>query len=144
LSPNSATVTPGSAVAMASRWESAWFASVTLTWRWVAPLRHRVADALNVVEDVGRIEDRGVFAESLHHFEDVAAAHWIEARGGLIEDQQVGVVDLRLRDAEPLALTTGETFDGPIGLVFESDQLQSLVDAALDRGARAVVLLPAC
>ena len=68
------------------------------------------------------IEDGGVLAQPLHHFQHIMAAHRVKRRRRLIQDQQVGVIDLRLGDAETLALAAGETFDRAVGPIFKADQ----------------------
>jgi hypothetical protein len=70
-----------------------------------------VADPLNILQDVGGIEDRGVLTRPLHHEQDIAAAHRVERRSRLVENQQVGLVDLGLGDTQPLALAAAEALD---------------------------------
>jgi hypothetical protein len=71
---------------------------------------HVVTDSLHVVEDVGGVEDRGVGSEPLHDVEHVATSHRVKGRRRLVEDQQVGIVDLGLGNPESLSLTTREPF----------------------------------
>jgi hypothetical protein len=83
---------------------------------------------------VGGVEHRGRRLEAAHDVEHVAPAERVERRGGLVEDQQLRPVDLRLGDAEPLPLPAGEPPDRLVALVGESDQVEDPVDRVLDGG----------
>ena len=60
----------------------------------------------------------------------------IEAAGGLVEDQDVGVVDDRLGDADALPEALGQLADQLGADVAEGAALDHLVGAAFDIGAR--------
>jgi hypothetical protein len=70
-----------------------------------------LAGMLHFAEDVGA-EDDGVLAgerfQQLADFDDLLG---VEAAGGLVEDQHVGVVDDGLRQADALAEALGELAD---------------------------------
>src|SRR5690554_2603591 len=95
--------------------------------------RHPIAHPLNVIQDMGRVKDGGVFTQPLHHGQHIMPAHWIQRCGWLIQDDQIGVIDLGLGDAQALPLTPGETFNLPVGLIFQSNQLQHLLHPCLDQ-----------
>ena len=63
-----------------------------------------IADTLHVTENVGAVEDRGsTLAQPLHYFQNIVATHWIQASRRFIENQQLGLMDLRLRNPQSLA-----------------------------------------
>ena len=95
--------------------------------------RDVVGDPLDVVEDVGGVEDRRLRAQAFHEVEDVAPADGVERAGGLIEQQHLRPADEGLGDAEPLA-HPARVGPGPaIGGVRDPRQIEGLVDPALDR-----------
>ena len=100
---------------------------------------HTVAHSLHIIEDVGGIENGRVLAQALHHFQDIAASHRVERGCRFVENQKVGVVDLSLSDAKPLALTTRETFDGAVSFVRQSDEIKRFRDALFNRFLRTAV-----
>ena len=57
----------------------------------------------------------------------------IESRGGLVHDDEVGMVDERLGDAEPLFHAAGEAADGAIRDGVEVHRLEHLANASCDR-----------
>ena len=65
--------------------------------------RDVVADTLDVVEDVGRVEDRRLALQLAHQVEDVLPADGVERRDGLVEQDDRRPADERLGDAEALA-----------------------------------------
>ena len=82
--------------------------------------RDAVADALDVGEDVGRDDDRRRAAEALDQREQVAPALRVERADRLVEDEQLGLVEHGLGDAEPLAHPAGVRPDPPFGGVAEA------------------------
>jgi hypothetical protein len=64
--------------------------------------RDAVADALDVVEDVGRVEDGRLALQRRHEVEDLATADRVERADGLVEEQHAGPGHERLGDAQPL------------------------------------------
>ena len=87
---------------------------------------HPLAQPLRFLHVV-RGEQDGAAArlESLHHFPELAAGLRIEPRGGLVEEEQLGVVDQRAGDREPLGLAAGEVLHAGAGLVDEADPLEN-------------------
>ena len=73
-----------------------------------------------------------MLSQTFHHLQHIAADHWVERRGGFIQNQQVWIFDLRLCDAQPLAFAAREAFDRAVGLIRETDQFQSVRDALFD------------
>ena len=63
---------------------------------------NRVTDPLHVFQDVGGIKDGGVLTQPLHHLQDIMPSHRVEAGGGFVQDEQVGVIDLGLSNPQPL------------------------------------------
>jgi hypothetical protein len=86
---------------------------------------------------VGAVEDSGsAFTQALHYSENIMATHRIQACRWFIQNQQLGLMDLRLRNPESLALTGAEATDGPVGFVLQADQFDALGDALLKRFGR--------
>ena len=103
-----------------------------------APLvedRDVIGDALDVVEDVGGVEDRRVAAQPFHQVEDVAPADGVERARRLVEQEHLRPADEGLGDAEPLAHPAGVGPGRAIGGVRDAGPLQRLVDPTLDRVA---------
>ena len=64
----------------------------------------RVADPLDLVEQVRGEQHRAALGdEAADHGAELVDAGRVEAVGGLVEDQQLGVGEQRAGDAEPLA-----------------------------------------
>jgi len=58
---------------------------------------------------VGHDERRAPLHEQLQGSLDAALRLGVEGRGGLVEDQDGGVLEEGARDRDPLALTAGQT-----------------------------------
>ena len=56
----------------------------------------------------------------------------VERRGGLVEQQDLGVHDQHRGDGDPLLLSAGELVRGPVGQVVDAEHGQRVVDARLD------------
>jgi len=54
---------------------------------------NRVTDPLYVFQNVRGIKNGGVLAQPLHHLQDIVPSHRIEAGGGFVQDEQVGVIN---------------------------------------------------
>ena len=93
--------------------------------------RDVVADPLDVVEDVGRVEDRRLALELAHQVEDVLAADRVEGRDGLVEEDDGRTADESLGNPEALAHAAGVGGGAPIGGLGDADALEELVDPAL-------------
>ena len=63
---------------------------------------HPAADRLDLRHDVSREQDRMPIAQLADQGANLADLDRVEARGRLVEDQDVGVVDQRLGQADPL------------------------------------------
>ena len=92
---------------------------------------HPVGDGVDLGEQVRGEQHRaaaiGEVAQQLAH-----PAHplRVEAVGGLVEDQHLGVAEQRVREAEPLAHAERVLTDPPPGCrLVEADELQQRVDA---------------
>ena len=67
--------------------------------------RHAVADSFNFAEFVGGKEHRlALVFEALDDFAHLHAADGVEAAGGFVQNEEVGVVDERLRQADALCM----------------------------------------
>ena len=83
-----------------------------------------VADALDVGQHVRGEDDRRVLAQLGDEREEVAASLGVERADRLVEDQQLGLGDERLGDAEPLAHPAGVPGDASVGRVGQADALE--------------------
>ena len=96
-----------------------------------------VADDVEVVrdEDVGEPE---VALQVLEQVEDLRLHRDVERRDRLVADDQLRVDGERARDADALALAAGELVrEAVVVLRVEADDLEQLLDAALDLGVGA-------
>ena len=99
--------------------------------------RDVVADPLDVVEDVGRVEDRRLALQLAHQVEDVLAADRVERRHRLVEQDHRRPADEGLGDAEPLAHAARVGRRPPVGRFGDADAPEQLADLALAIGADA-------
>ena len=78
-----------------------------------------VADGFNLAEFVRRKEHGfALVLQALDDFADLHAAQRVEAAGRLVENQQIGIVDERLSQADALLHAFGIRFDGTFARVF--------------------------
>src|SRR5207244_7832606 len=71
-----------------------------------------VADFLDLAEEVGAHEDRAAFSlERLDHIADLGHAARIQSRSGLVEYEEFGLIQERLRDREALLHSLRELLD---------------------------------
>ena len=70
------------------------------------------------------------FFKPLDDFAHFHAAERIQAAGRLVEDQQVGIVDQRLGQADALLHAFGIGFDRALAGVFQFDEFQQLRQCA--------------
>ena len=75
---------------------------------------HPAADRLDLGHDVGREQDRVPVAQLADQGADLADLDRVEAGGRLVEDQDVGVVDHRLGQPDPLAKASREVAEDPV------------------------------
>src|SRR5439155_23661047 len=96
-----------------------------------------IADRLHVGEDMRGEQDRPpLLAELEDEIADLLAADGIEAAHRLVQDDDAGIRDQRLRERQPLHHALRELTDGPGGAAAgEADALEQLVCAAA--GVRA-------
>src|SRR5688572_24714952 len=89
-----------------------------------------VAESFDFFHVVSRV-DEGLTAglEGLKGVEDGVAALGVNADGGLIKDEQVGVVEEGCTDVEPALHTATEAGDGFAGAVGEAGKAEGCVDA---------------
>ena len=99
--------------------------------------RDVVADPLDVVEDVGRVEDRGLALELAHQVEDVLATDRVERRDRLVEQDHRRPADEGLGDPEALAHAARVGRRAAVGRLGDADALEQLADLALAIGADA-------
>ena len=74
---------------------------------------HPAADRLDLGHDVRREQDRVPVAQLADQVADLADLDRVEPGGRLVEDQDVGVVDQRLGQADPLAEPSREVAEDP-------------------------------
>ena len=98
--------------------------------------RDVIADALDVVEDVGRIEHRGLAAQVAHQVEDLAPPDRVERADRFVEQEDGRTADQRLADAEPLAHPARVGLETAVGHVGEADPGQDVVDTLIVRSSR--------
>ena len=102
--------------------------------------RHARAEVGDVLDDVGRQDDHHVLADLGQQVEEAVALLRVEAGGRLVDDDQLGIADQRLGDAEALAHAAGEA--GQRLLAHRPEV--GLVEQGLDRRscARACAAMP--
>ena len=87
------------------------------------------AELLELGKDVAADEDR--LAERAELAEELAQLHAgprVEARGRLVEQQDLRVVDERVGEAQALLHAAGEALDIRVALVAEVDEVQQVAD----------------
>ncbi len=90
----------------------------------------------DVAADEDRLAQRAQFAEQLAKLDPCPR---VEAGGGLVEEQDLGVVDERVRQAEPLLHAARQRLDVLVALVAEVDELEEVADHASSAGRRDAV-----
>ena len=97
---------------------------------------HAVADVLDVGEKVRGEQDRlAALLEIDEQVLHLPRADRIEARGRLVEDEELRIVDERLRDAESPRHALGVLADRTMPGAAEADHLEQLLDATLPHRA---------
>ena len=100
----------------------------------------RVAHFAELGEDVRADEDGfAALAEDANEVLEFQPRLRIEARGGLVEDKKLRIVQQRAREAEPLRLAFGEPVHRSAGERNEIGELGHLGDALRKRGAAETV-----
>ena len=88
---------------------------------------HAVAESLGFIHVMGGEQDGAAGElELLDEFPELAAGLRIEAGGGFVEEQEVGVADKRARQREALLLAAGEVAHAGFGLLVELHQADRL------------------
>ncbi len=91
-----------------------------------------VADGFDFFEDVGGEDDGFVCGHGLYQLSHFVLLVGVEAVGGLVEDEHLGVVDDGLGDTDALAVAFGEIFDGSVfngvEVAFYDDVGEAVVD----------------
>ena len=89
---------------------------------------HAVADDVDLGEDVGA-EDNGVVPPEISdHIADLDNLARVEARGGLVQDENGGIADERLGESNPLAESLREMADDPRGDALEAAAADHPID----------------
>jgi hypothetical protein len=103
----------------------------------------RVAEALGLVHEVRREQDRLALAQQhaqlLPH---LVARLRVEAGGGLVEEDEVGIVHQRAREHEAALHAAGELLDAARGAPLERGELEEPRQALLDLGLRKPEVAP--
>src|SRR3954469_8086169 len=73
--------------------------------------QHMAAGHFHFGENVRGEQDGVLFAEILDELADGADLVWVQANGGLVQDNQFRFVDKRVRQANALAITFGKLAD---------------------------------
>src|SRR5690606_9051989 len=90
-----------------------------------------VAELGGLVEVVGGEQDGGALvAERADEFPELPARLGVEARGGLVEEQQLGAANDAEGDVDAALLAAGEFRDAGPRLLGEPDSVDGLVDVA--------------
>ena len=97
----------------------------------VADDRDPIGEVLRLVHVVGGEEDGlSELAEARDDLPRLAASRRVEAGGGLVEEEQLGVADERHCDVETALLAAGELAGAIVRLALEPDEGDRLVDVA--------------
>jgi hypothetical protein len=92
---------------------------------------HRVAEVRQLGEDVRRDHDRlAQVAQRLDDLAELDARRGVEPRGGLVEEEHVGVVDEGLRQQHPLTPALREPTALVLAALADAGQLDGAVDPA--------------
>lgn len=89
-----------------------------------------VAGLRDVLDDVRGEQDGALGGEVGQHVAEADAFLGVQAGGGLVDDEQLWVVDQRLCDADALAHPAGEGLDTLARGVGEADQIEQMGAAA--------------
>src|SRR5439155_13866007 len=92
-----------------------------------------VADLLDFAEEVGAHEDRAALAfQRLDYIADFGHASRVQARRGLVEDEELRLVEERLRDGDALLHPLRELLDPVVRLLGQLDLLRYRLTGVLD------------
>jgi hypothetical protein len=97
--------------------------------------RHAVADQFQIAQQVAVDQHRlAAAAELQQHVADLPAGQRVDAVGGLVEDDQIGVVDHRLGQPDALGHALGIGGDLVVGPLVHADDGEELAGAVLAGG----------
>ena len=97
--------------------------------------RDPVAELLGLLEVVRRHDDGPALGtDPFDDVPEVAPRLRVETRGGLVEEDDLGIVRQRARERESLSLAARELLDLRVGSILEADEGERVVDPAR-RGA---------
>src|SRR5437867_5151946 len=98
--------------------------------------RHPIANRFDFAEFVRGEKDRlALVLQPLNDFAHLHAAKRVQAAGGLVQDQQVGIIDQRLSQTDALLHAFGIGFDRAFARGLQFHQLEQAVDAPVRLGA---------
>ena len=98
---------------------------------------HAVADGFHLAEFVRRKENGlALVFQALDDFADFHAAQRVQAAGRLVENQQIGIVDERLREADALLHAFGIGFDEAFAGGLQFNEFEQPVNAPVGFRAR--------
>src|SRR5512139_1523819 len=102
--------------------------------------RHPVTGDLHLAQQV-RVEEygRAALLEATNNVSHQPAAYRVEARSGLIQDDQVWLVEQCLRQPDALQHQLGKAAQLLRGMRGEANQLEQLGEALTDQGFRHMV-----
>ena len=90
---------------------------------------HAVTDGFHFAQFMrGKENGFALVFQALDDFADFHAAQRVEPAGGFVQNQQVGIVDERLREADALLHAFGIGFDEAFAGLFQFHQLQQPVN----------------
>jgi len=93
--------------------------------------RHPIGQSSGLAQEVGGQHDRAALAgQRLDELDDVARPGRVEARGRLVEEQHVGVVQEGPGQRHPLALTGREALGEVVGPLGQAEPLEQVVHQA--------------
>jgi hypothetical protein len=96
---------------------------------------HPVGHLLGLLDIMGGEDDGdAAFAKLAHHLPHVAPQLDVDARGGLVQEQDLGLVGERLGDHHPALHAAGQFLDLGVALLPERKLLQHLFDMGGVRG----------
>ena len=90
---------------------------------------HAIAEPFGLVHVMGGQQDGpAAILQVPDHVPELAARLGVQAGGGLVEEEDLGISDQRDGDGEPLLLAAGKLLDQGIGLALQRDLGDRLVD----------------
>ena len=104
-----------------------WLGEPSSTMRPPSMITEPVAQPLGLVHVVrGEHLGDAALLESIQAIPHQMAGLGVEAGGGFVEQEEVGLVHQRTRDGEPALHAAGQRIDPAVGAVFELHELEQL------------------